>query len=87
MGGDDTHIEPQRPNIREGLHAERVDKTDDLPGALARALARRPALLDVTVTSDAVSSDSRSGLAWVPDLQPLAAWNEAEVAWRRDNDA
>ena len=32
-----------------------------------------------TVTSDAVSSDSRSGLAWVPDLQPLAAWNDAEA--------
>jgi acetolactate synthase-1/2/3 large subunit len=25
-----------------------------------------------------VSSDAKSGLAWVPDLQPLAAWDEAE---------
>jgi acetolactate synthase I/II/III large subunit len=65
-----------------GLHAERVAKPEDLPGALARALANRPALLDVLVTTEAVSSDARSGLAWVPDLQPLAAWDEAERAWR-----
>lgn len=65
-----------------GLHAERVARPEDLPGALARALANRPALLDVLVTTDAVSSDARSGLAWVPDLQPLAAWDEAERAWR-----
>ncbi|WP_245496548.1 thiamine pyrophosphate-binding protein [Lichenibacterium ramalinae] len=70
-----------------GLYAERVERAEDLPDALARALARRPALLDVVVTSDAVSSDSRSGLAWVPDLQPLAAWNEAEAAWRKSGDA
>lgn len=61
-----------------GLHAERVERADDLPAAIARALARRPALLDVVVTTDAVSSDAKTGLAWVPDLQPLAAWDEAE---------
>ena len=65
-----------------GLHAERVTQPEDLPGALQRALARRPALLDVLVTPDAVSSDGRSGLAWVPDLQPLAAWDDAERTWR-----
>ncbi len=65
-----------------GLHAERVETAEELPGALRRALAHRPALLDVVVTADAISSDSKSGLAWVPDLQPLAAWNEAEAAWR-----
>ncbi len=65
-----------------GLHAERVARADELPGALERALASRPALLDVVVTNDAVSSDGKSGLAWVPDLQPLAAWDEAEAAWR-----
>jgi acetolactate synthase-1/2/3 large subunit len=32
----------------------------------------------VVVSGDAMSSDGRSGLAWVPDLQPLAAWDEAE---------
>ncbi len=66
-----------------GLHAERVEKAEDLPGAIERALANRPALLDVLVTPEAVSSDAKSGLAWVPDLQPLAAWDEAERAWRR----
>jgi acetolactate synthase-1/2/3 large subunit len=65
-----------------GLHGERVERADDLPGAIARALAKRPALLDVVVTPEAASSDAKSGLAWVPDLQPLGAWEEAEAAWR-----
>src|SRR5205823_1618576 len=39
--------------------------------------------LDVVVTPEAVSADAKSGLAWVPDLQPLAAWDEAERAWRQ----
>jgi acetolactate synthase-1/2/3 large subunit len=65
-----------------GLHAERVARPEDLPGAIERALANRPALLDVLVTPEAVSSDARSGLAWVPDLQALAAWDEAERRWR-----
>ena len=65
-----------------GLHGERVERAEDLPAAIARALAHRPALLDVVVTPEAASSDAKSGLAWVPDLQPLAAWEEAEAAWR-----
>lgn len=65
-----------------GLHGERVEKAEDLPAALDRAFANRPALLDVVVTPEAVSSDGKTGLAWVPDLQPLAAWDEAERAWR-----
>ncbi|WP_375453944.1 thiamine pyrophosphate-binding protein [uncultured Methylobacterium sp.] len=65
-----------------GMYAERVHGAEDLPAALARALARRPALLDVPVTADAVSSDARTGLARVPDLQPLDAWDSAERAWR-----
>ena len=65
-----------------GMHAERVERVEDLPGAIERALANRPALLDVLVTPEAVSSDAKSGLAWVPDLQPLAAWDEAEKRWR-----
>jgi acetolactate synthase-1/2/3 large subunit len=65
-----------------GMHAERVERAEDLPGAIDRALAHRPALLDVVVTPEAVSSDARSGLAWVPDLQSLAAWDEAERKWR-----
>ena len=73
-----------------GMHAERVTDANELPGAIARALANRPALLDVVVTPSAVSSDARSGLAWVPDLQALAAWDNAERAWRdsgSDTDA
>lgn len=69
-----------------GAHGERVERAAALPDALARALAAlragRPALLDVLVSSEPMSSDARSGLAWVPDLQPLAAWDEAERRWR-----
>ncbi len=71
-----------------GLHAERVESAEQLPGAIARAMANRPALLDVLVTPEAVSADAKSGLAWVPDLQPLAAWDEAERRWRNgDGDS
>jgi acetolactate synthase-1/2/3 large subunit len=68
------------------MHGERVEKAEDLAGAIARALAElragRPALLDVVVTPEAASSDAKSGLAWVPDLQALGAWDEAERRWR-----
>jgi acetolactate synthase I/II/III large subunit len=70
-----------------GLHAERVERTEDLPGAIQRALAvvraGLPSLLDVLVTPEAASSDAKSGLAWVPDLQALGAWDEAEHKWRQ----
>jgi len=69
-----------------GMHAERVTQASELPGAIARALARlsegHPALLDVVVTPEAASSDAKSGLAWVPDLQALGAWDDAERQWR-----
>ncbi len=65
-----------------GMHAERVETEAQLQPAIERALANRPALLDMVVTPDAVSSDGKSGLAWVPDLQPLAAWDDAERKWR-----
>lgn len=69
-----------------GLHGERVERAEQLDAALARALAvvsqGRPALLDVLVTPEAASSDAKSGLAWVPDLQALGAWDEAEARWR-----
>ena len=70
-----------------GLHAERVERAEDLQGAIQRALAvvqsGKPALLDVLVTPEAASSDAKSGLAWVPDLQALGAWDEAEAKWRQ----
>ncbi len=65
-----------------GMHAERVETEAALKPAIARALANRPALLDVVVTPEAVSSDAKTGLAWVPDLQPLAAWDDAERKYR-----
>ncbi|MFO1217857.1 MAG: thiamine pyrophosphate-binding protein [Burkholderiaceae bacterium] len=71
-----------------GAHGERVERAADLAAALGRAMAAlesgRPALLDVLVSGEPMSSDAKSGLAWVPDLQPLAAWDEAERRWRSD---
>lgn len=66
-----------------GMHAQRVERAEDLPAAIATAMANRPALLDVVVTPEAASSDAKSGLAWVPDLQPLAAWDAQEHQWRQ----
>lgn len=65
-----------------GMHAERVETEEQLKPAIERALANRPALIDFVVTPEAVSSDGKTGLAWVPDLQPLGAWDEAERKWR-----
>ncbi len=69
-----------------GAYGERVERVEDLPAAIKRAKAAlaegRPALLDVLVTPEAASSDAKSGLAWVPDLQALSAWDDAESAWR-----
>jgi acetolactate synthase-1/2/3 large subunit len=61
-----------------GLHAERVTDPARLRGALQEAFANAPALLDVVVTQDALSSDAGKGLGWVPDRQALTAWDEAE---------
>ena len=65
-----------------GMHAQRVEREEDLGEAIQTALKNRPALLDVLVTPEAASSDAKSGLAWVPDLQALAAWDDAERQWR-----
>ncbi len=65
-----------------GMHAERVERAEDLAPAIERALSNRPALLDVVISPDARSSDGKTGLAWVPDLQPLEAWDNAERQWR-----
>ena len=69
-----------------GLHGERVEKEADLAGAIQRALQNLPAVLDVLVTPEAASSDAKSGLAWVPDLQALEAWDNAERQWREKVD-
>jgi acetolactate synthase-1/2/3 large subunit len=54
-----------------------------LKGALEEAFAKAPALLDVVVTQDALSSDAGKGLGWVPDYQALTAWDDAEKARRQ----
>lgn len=61
-----------------GLHAERVSDPEKLGEAIAKALRAAPALIDVVVTQDAVSSDAGKGLGWVPDYQALTAWDELE---------
>jgi acetolactate synthase-1/2/3 large subunit len=65
-----------------GLHGERVTDPARLDGALAEAFEKAPALLDVVVTRDALSSDAGKGLGWVPTYQALTAWDEAERARR-----
>lgn len=61
-----------------GAHGERVEKPEDLAGAIGRALQNAPALVDVVTSQSAVSSDARKGLGFVPDYQALTAWDDAE---------
>jgi acetolactate synthase-1/2/3 large subunit len=61
-----------------GAHGERVEDPAALAPALQRALDNAPALVDVVVSQQAVSSDAQKGLGFVPDYQPLTAWDEAE---------
>lgn len=61
-----------------GAHGERVEKPEDLASAIARAIANAPALVDVVTSQEVVSSDARKGLGFVPDYQPLTAWDDAE---------
>ena len=61
-----------------GAHGERVEDPADLPGAVARALERAPAVVDVVTSQEAVSSDSKKGLGFVPEFHALTVWDEAE---------
>ncbi len=61
-----------------GAHGERVEDPAALAGAIRRALDNAPAVIDVITSRDAVSSDARKGLGFVPDYQALTAWDEAE---------
>jgi thiamine pyrophosphate-dependent acetolactate synthase large subunit-like protein len=65
-----------------GAHGEQVSDPEDLSGALGRALDNAPAVVDVLVTRDAVSSDAEKGLGYVADYQALNTWNDAEVERR-----
>jgi enamine deaminase RidA (YjgF/YER057c/UK114 family) len=64
-----------------GVHGRRVEDPEELPSALGLALEHAPALIDVAVTGEAVSPDTRSGLAKVPPLHALPAWDDAERQW------
>ncbi len=61
-----------------GAHGERVEKAEDLEAAIRHAIASAPAVVDVVTSQDAVSSDARKGLGFVPDFQALTAWDDAE---------
>ena len=61
-----------------GLHGERVEDPAELKGAITRALENAPAVVDVVTSQTVPSSDAKKGLGFVPDYQPLIAWNEAE---------
>jgi acetolactate synthase I/II/III large subunit len=61
-----------------GAHGERVEKPEDLPGAIERALANAPALVDVVTSQTVGSSDATKGLSFVPEFQALTAWDDLE---------
>ena len=61
-----------------GAYGERVEHADNLKGAIERALANAPAVVDVVTSQDAISSDATKGLGFVPTYQALAAWDDAE---------
>ena len=61
-----------------GAHGERVENPSGLADAIRRGLANAPAVIDVITSQDAVSSDAQKGLGFVPDYQPLTAWDDAE---------
>jgi acetolactate synthase-1/2/3 large subunit len=61
-----------------GAHGERVEKPDDLPGAIERGLANAPALIDVVTSQTVVSSDATKGLGFVPEFQALTVWDDLE---------
>ena len=61
-----------------GAHGERVEDPSDLADALRRGIENAPAVIDVVTSQAAVSSDAMKGLGFVPDYQPLTAWDDAE---------
>jgi acetolactate synthase-1/2/3 large subunit len=65
-----------------GLHGERVTDPARLTDAIREAFEKAPALIDVVVTRDALSSDAGKGLAFAGDFQALSAWDDAERARR-----
>ncbi len=66
-----------------GLHGERVTDPARLTEAIRDAFHQAPALIDVVVTREALSSDAGKGLAFAGDFQALTVWDEAERARRQ----
>lgn len=66
-----------------GAHGERVTDPADLADAIRRGLENAPAVIDVVTSQEVASSDADKGLGFVPPLQPLFAWDEAEQRRRR----
>ncbi len=68
-----------------GLKAWRIEGEDalapDLDAAFAAYAEGHTVLVDVITSPEAVSSDSKTGLAIVPDFQALSAWDDAERNW------
>jgi len=61
-----------------GAYGERVEDPGELAAAIRRGLDNAPAVIDVVTSQNAVSSDAQKGLGFVPDYQPLTAWDDAE---------
>jgi len=68
-----------------GMRAWRITSEADLApmldAAFATLAAGEPALVDAVTSPEVASSDSRSGLAWVPQYQALEAWDDKEQQW------
>src|SRR5690606_39155264 len=68
-----------------GMKAWRVASHQEIGPALDEAFATleagEPVLIDAVTSPLAASSDSKSGLACVPDYQALDAWDTAEQVW------
>ena len=61
-----------------GAYGERVEAPGDLTAAIRRGIENAPAVIDVVTSQRAVSSDATKGLGFVPEYQPLTAWDDAE---------
>jgi acetolactate synthase-1/2/3 large subunit len=64
-----------------GAAGEVVESAADLDQALERSLQHAPALLDVRISREPVSPDTKSGLALVPPAQALVSWDRDERSW------
>ncbi len=78
LGGDLSPCRYDRLAQSLGAYGERVEDISTLHAALERGLANLPAVIDVAVRRDVVSADGKAGLANVPPLHALPAWDEAE---------